>query len=211
MPDVMEIVKKNIYQKIQRVRVEIQNSSLKMSGNNTYSNYKYFELGDFLPAINKFCDVAKLYTQFNIRSSHGEEKAILQIINAENPKEMVTFTSKTAEVKIGAKKDGTGGAEPIQNLGGKITYMRRYMMMMAFEIIESDIVERVNSEVQISGADQNKFSKAKTKEELSEVYNSLKHTYKSTLILSAYKERLAQIEDSPNKIIKVNEEAKNDK
>ena len=48
--------KLNIYQKIQKARVELQNSKLKKSGKNDFSKYEYFELGDFLPNINKICD-----------------------------------------------------------------------------------------------------------------------------------------------------------
>jgi len=71
------------------------------------------------------------------------EKAILTIYNASQPIEKIDFTIPTAEVEIGKKKDGTDGAEPIQNLGGKTTYLRRYLMMIAFEVIESDTVEQI--------------------------------------------------------------------
>ena len=35
--------KLNLYSKLQKVRVELQQSDLKKSGENTYSKYKYFE------------------------------------------------------------------------------------------------------------------------------------------------------------------------
>ena len=43
----------NLYQKLQKVRVELQNSKLKKSGKNTFSKYEYFELGDFLPKVKE--------------------------------------------------------------------------------------------------------------------------------------------------------------
>lgn len=39
----------NIYKKLQKCRVDLQNSNLKKSGNNKFAGYSYFELGDFLP------------------------------------------------------------------------------------------------------------------------------------------------------------------
>ena len=129
---------KNIFQKIQTVRAELVKLNLKKSGKNTYSNFMYFELGDFLPALNKLNDEHGITTQFNIE----KDKATLKVFNSEKPEEFLTYYSPTAEVEIGKKANGTGGAEPIQNLGGKITYMRRYLMMMAFEIAESDYIDQ---------------------------------------------------------------------
>ena len=48
----VEEKKLNIFQKIQRARVELQKKDIKKTGLNKYSGYKYFDLGDFLPHIN---------------------------------------------------------------------------------------------------------------------------------------------------------------
>ncbi len=66
----------NIYQKIQTIKVELQNMQLKKSGNNKFSGYSYYELGDFLPQINNLCHKHALYTEV----SFGD-MALLQIIN----------------------------------------------------------------------------------------------------------------------------------
>src|SRR3972149_9623008 len=121
-----EIVVKNVYQKIQKVRRQLVELNLKKSGKNEYSRFTYYELGDFLPSLNKLMDENGLTTRFIIPH---KDKAILEVINSDKPEEKIVFMSPTAEVEIGKKKDGTGGADPIQNLGGKITYMRRYLLM----------------------------------------------------------------------------------
>ena len=41
----------NIYKKIQAVKKELSERELKKSGENTFSKFKYYELGDFLPSI----------------------------------------------------------------------------------------------------------------------------------------------------------------
>ena len=40
----------SVHKKIMQARVSLQQSKLTKSGNNKFAGYKYFELGDFLPA-----------------------------------------------------------------------------------------------------------------------------------------------------------------
>ena len=120
----------NIYEKIQLVRVELQNLGLNKSGKNKFAGYTYFELSDFLPTINQLCKDHKLMTHI----SFTREDATLTIINAEAPDEKVTYTSPMYEAVL-------KGAHPIQNAGAVITYQRRYLMMLAFEIVECDALD----------------------------------------------------------------------
>lgn len=120
----------NIYEKIQQVRVELQNLGLNKSGKNKFAGYTYFELSDFLPAINQLCKDHKLMTHI----SFTREEATLTIVNAEAPDEKVIYTSPMYEAVL-------KGAHPIQNAGAVITYQRRYLMMLAFEIVECDALD----------------------------------------------------------------------
>ena len=122
--------KMNVYEKIQQVRVELQNLGLNKSGKNKFAGYTYFELSDFLPAINQLCKDHKLMTHI----SFTREEATLTIINAEAPDEKVIYTSPMYEAVL-------KGAHPIQNAGAVITYQRRYLMMLAFEIVECDALD----------------------------------------------------------------------
>ena len=194
----------NIYQKLQKARVELQELDLKKSGKNTYSNFTYYELGDFLPAINKLCNKHGLFTKFNIVTNKRVEKAVLSVLDAEKPVDKLDFISNTAEVEIGRKKDGRGGAQPIQNLGGKITYMRRYMLMTAFEMVESDRVEEVKRELtdEIPEEDVKKIKEAKDFESLTKICGSLKKDYKAKLIKPHYDKRKEELEDNVKKVKK---------
>lgn len=185
----------NLYIKLNNARYELQNLRLKKSGLNKYSSYNYYELGDFLPAINSLCLKYDMTTRFNIIADKNSEKAILTIINSSEPQEKLEFISPTAEVEIGKKKDGTGGAEPIQNLGGKITYMRRYMLMTAFEMVESDRVEQINRELtgSISDDDLEKINKTRTQSQLIKVCSALKTKYKTNLITPHYERRIEEL------------------
>ena len=142
----------NIYEKLQAIRVEMNQKTLKKSGYNSNSKFSYYELKDFLPQVMVLFEDKKLFSKFDIQDRFIEEVSVwkeyatLTITNAENPEEVLIFESPTAEVHIGAKRDENNnfikGAQPIQNLGGKHSYLKRYLYQNAIEIIEADSVDR---------------------------------------------------------------------
>ncbi len=117
----------NIYEKMQKAKVELQKKDLKKTGENKFSNYKYYELGDFMPAINEICLELKLFTHVNF----NKENAILTIINTEKTDEKLEYVSEMVKTTL-------KGCNEIQALGGVQTYQRRYLYMNAFEISEND-------------------------------------------------------------------------
>lgn len=121
--------KKNIFQKLQRCRVELQARKLKQTGKNTYSNYTYYELGDFLPAANEIAEKNGLCPIF----AFNKEVATLTIFDTDNPEKTIVFSTP---VDIPNLK----GCSVIQNIGGAQTFARRYLYIMAFEVSEADTV-----------------------------------------------------------------------
>lgn len=138
----------NIYEKLQKCRVELQNKGLSKTGNNKFANYTYFELSDFLPTINQMCLDHKLMTQ----TSFTNELATLKIINAEAPEEVIEFTSPMASAQL-------KGCHDIQNLGAVETYQRRYLLVTAFEIVENDALDPTNGKDDKAKNDSNSNSK----------------------------------------------------
>ena len=57
--------------------------------------------------------------------------ATLTIVNAENTDEKLVFTSPMSNANL-------KGCHDVQNLGAVQTYLRRYLWVNAFEIVESD-------------------------------------------------------------------------
>jgi hypothetical protein len=127
--------KLNIYQKLQKCRVELQKTKMKKSGQNKFSNYEYFELGDFLPRINELMLENGLTALFFFE----KEKARIHIIDTDKPEDKIVFTSPVAMAQL-------KGCHDVQNIGATQTYMRRYLYVMAFEIAEHDAVETVEKE-----------------------------------------------------------------
>lgn len=157
------VMNNNLYAKLNVVRVELS-KSLEKSGKNNYSKYDYFQLKDFMPQAIKLCNEQGLFTKFWIDkekielpskkvtqyglNTEGErteeivteennfqyvEYAYVLVIDIESGAEEL-FKKETREVTLQA-------SQPIQNLGGKSTYMKRYMYMDVFEINENDSVE----------------------------------------------------------------------
>jgi hypothetical protein len=124
------MVEKNIYQKLANIRVALQESKLKKSGKNGFANFEYFTLDDFLPTLNNLMDKYQVFSNFSING----DVASLTFINSEKPQEQVTFTSPVAEAEI-------KGSTPIQCLGGVHTYLKRYLYLNAFEIVEGDVLD----------------------------------------------------------------------
>lgn len=139
--------KMNIYQKLQAMRVELQKKGLAKSGHNDHKNYNYFELADFLPAINELQASFNTFTHFVI----NKETALLKVIDCESLGDVIEFSMPVAELSI-------AGANSIQNIGGLTTYCRRYLYMIAFEIAENDEFDpNENNEPQVLYVDELKI------------------------------------------------------
>lgn len=125
-----EVKKLNIFQKLQKARVELQKRDIKKTGYNKYSNYYYFELSDFLLPINEICNQVGLYSEFQYTNT----EATLTIYDTDNTEH---FRVWTTPVEVAILK----GCSTIQNIGGTQSFARRYLYMMAFEIAESDAID----------------------------------------------------------------------
>ena len=111
------------------VRCDLLRRKLEKSGHNKFAGYKYFELGDFLPAT------MDLFYKHGICGvvSYDNEFARLCITDVEDGTVIViTSPMATAALK---------GAHDIQNLGAVETYQRRYLWMTALELTENDPID----------------------------------------------------------------------
>lgn len=117
----------NIFEKIQNIRVELQEMPLKMTGDNKFAGYKYFELDDFIHPLNKLMQKYKL----TAIASFSSLLAQLEVINLEDPKETYTIASPFGSAAL-------KGCHEVQNIGAVETYQRRYLYQALFDITEHD-------------------------------------------------------------------------
>jgi hypothetical protein len=118
-----------VYARLQKCRVELQNMELKKSGHNKFAGYRYFELGDFLPAVNTLFDIYGLAYSLQF----DREMATMFIIDVETGSS-IKFTCPMEQAIL-------KGCMPVQNLGASITYITRYLLVMALAISEHDAVD----------------------------------------------------------------------
>lgn len=118
-----------VVEKLMVARVALSKMNLTKSGENKFAGYKYFELGDFLPAAMQMFMELKLGSIISFDS----EMATLTIIDLED-QSTVKITSPMADANL-------KGAHPIQNLGAVESYQRRYLWLAALELVEHDVID----------------------------------------------------------------------
>jgi hypothetical protein len=125
----------NVYKKLTQARLKLLSAEMKKSGHNKFAGYNYFELGDFIPHIHKIFDELGLCGIFNFEGSN----ATLTIHDTDQNGSIVFSSPVVSATKV--EKDGTQKPESIQDMGGKHTYFRRYLWLMALEITEHDSID----------------------------------------------------------------------
>jgi len=119
----------SVYRKLQATRLELVNSGIKKTGHNSYGGWNYYELGDFIPTVHKLFDAVGLCGVVTFG-----EMATLTIYDTEFTDQKIEFA--TPIVYAEAAK-----GQPIQMLGSTHTYLRRYLWLLAMELVEADAVD----------------------------------------------------------------------
>ena len=122
----------NIHEKIMLVKYELMKRNIKKSGYNKFIGYSYYELADIVPHITELLIEYKI----SMMISCTEAGATLELTNSEKPEEKISCTMPMAAVNL-------KGAHAMQNMGAQTTYLRRYILMMAFDIVENDFYDAV--------------------------------------------------------------------
>lgn len=129
--------KLNVYQKLIKAREMFLNSDVQKSGKNMHLSFKYFELDDIVPAATRIFNEIGLISVVNFT----DHTAVLTIIDTDKPEDNIDFASPFNQISPIISKEGRAATNEMQALGSSITYMRRYLYMMALDICESDGIE----------------------------------------------------------------------
>lgn len=119
----------NVHTKLMKARLALQGKTLKKSGKNTFAGYQYFELGDFLPAVQE------IFSSLGLCGivSYSADIAKLTITDTEGGSSVeITSPMGSAALK---------GCHEVQNIGAVETYQRRYLWVAAMEIVEHDVLD----------------------------------------------------------------------
>ena len=122
-----------VFKKLQAARHQLLNSGIEKSGHNKFSNYHYFELGDFIPAAHKIFDEIGLCGVVRFA-----ETATLTVYDTEG-EGSVEFTTPVVYAE-------NAKGQAIQSLGSTHTYLRRYLWLLALELVENDVIDSLPQE-----------------------------------------------------------------
>lgn len=128
---------KNVYQKLIEARQTFLESDAKQSGKNMNLSFKYFELKDIVPTITSIFVEKGLIALDNF----SPDIATLTIVNTENPEETIAFSAPFNQITPIVSNTGKQVTNDMQALGSSITYMRRYLYLIAMDICVNDDIE----------------------------------------------------------------------
>lgn len=145
----------NIYQKINNIKQDFLKSNVKKSGKNKNAGFEYFELVDFMPTLVELMNKYKVYSFI----SFTEKEATITLINVEKAEEKVIITSPVVDFKSYKYEKDTKGnytgnviedltnMNSIQKMGAIQTYIRRYLYLIAFDIVEPELFDNLSGEI----------------------------------------------------------------
>lgn len=163
----VDVATMNVYGKLIEARKRFLEAGIKKTGVNRYAEYKYFTLDEIIPAKQA------IFRDLGLADviSFGNEVATLTIFNVDNPEESIDFMSQLAADESMIKN-------PIQKVGAIQTYVRRYLYLLALDIIESDGIEATTDKPDPEGGEATdtapkKSNRPKTEKERSEIKEDL--------------------------------------
>lgn len=127
----------NVYQKLMVARAKFLESDVQKTGKNMHLSFKYFELEDIVPTAIRIFNEVGLIPIVNFTA----DVATMDIINTDTPEEVIRFEAPFNQIAPIVSNAGKQATNEMQALGSSVTYMRRYLYMIALDICESDSID----------------------------------------------------------------------
>ena len=121
-----------------KVRVDLQNATIKKSGKNSFAGFTYYELSDFLPKLNELMLANGINDQVSITS----ELASITLWKGE---ESQTYSIPFIKFDTPLNKNGKPSMQDIQYLGALNTYYKRYLYLNAFGITDGEVIDSMDN------------------------------------------------------------------
>lgn len=127
----------NVYQKLLKARAMFLKADPKKSGKNMQLAFKYFELDDIVPIATKIFEEVGLIALVSFENDYAR----MSIVDTDNPNDGTTFSAPFKPIEPIVSNAGKQVTNEMQALGSSITYMRRYLYMIALDICEPDEID----------------------------------------------------------------------
>lgn len=120
-----------------KIRCQLQKKNLKKTGHNKFAGFEYFELGDFLPALNELMLAEGVNDLFTIE----EGFATLMLMK---DTDCNVYKIPFVQFPTPLNRQGQPSMQDIQYLGALNTYYKRYLYMNAFGITDGEIIDAMD-------------------------------------------------------------------
>ena len=128
----------NTFQRLLLAREKFLDANVQKSGKNMHLAFKYFELEDIVPTATRIFREVGIIGLMNF----DYDTASMTIVNTENPSdERIEFEAPFDKISPITTNAGKQATNEMQALGSSITYMRRYLYMIALDICENDSID----------------------------------------------------------------------
>lgn len=140
--------------RIEEIQYELMGHEFSKSGVNNYNHTKYHELADIMPPIVAKCHEKDLMLMFNFTS----DLATLTVADKHDIKDCCNFTMPMP------KEGSLNTMNEIQSIGAFATYLKRYLLVNTFLILEADVVDALNPKEERQSESKNNEPLIKEKE-----------------------------------------------
>ncbi len=128
---------KNVYQKLLEARAKFLKANVQKTGKNMHLSFKYFELEDIVPVATDIFTEVGIIPLVNFTT----DTASITIVNTDNPEETIELSAPFNQISPIVSNTGKQATNEMQALGSSVTYMRRYLYMIALDIVENDTID----------------------------------------------------------------------
>lgn len=127
----------NIYQKLTNIQNDLLEINIPKSGKNSFGGFAYYELDDLLPPILMLCKQYSCTLYFNFPYDVEAQcyKGVLNLINWENKDDKILVEVPFPQLEKLPKMNWA------QSSGTYQTYMKRYLILHTFDIMEAEIID----------------------------------------------------------------------
>lgn len=139
-----DIASMNVMQKLALARARFLARNVKKSGKNMQLQFQYFELQDIVPTATRiFANLNLLaIVHFDKNPDPAQPStANMRVYNADKTDDYIDFSIPYCEVDQIISNTGKVVTNKLQAIGSSITYLRRYLWMLALDVVEQDEVD----------------------------------------------------------------------
>ena len=119
--------------KIQNVITRIKESEINKLGKNDFSGYEYFTPEQIESIVSSECLAEKLFYKFDLIRNELGIFGQLSVYNLEDEKSEPIVYDMASDIPV------IKATNVAQQLGGSMTYTKRYLMMNAFNITDNNL------------------------------------------------------------------------